>query len=195
MREVAENSRRGGARNLENRARGDCLRKSLYYAAAMKKFVWFFAVILSALAAGAAELLPVEQQVAEAVKSTKVTVVHLWATWCPNCQSELKNGAWGKFIAANPEVNFVFVQVRDEKPATPALEKYGLATLKNLTHVRHPNPAHDSEDQMGSFLGMPVGWIPVTWIYRDGKLRYALNYGQVRFPILQQLVEDAQPRW
>jgi hypothetical protein len=48
---------------------------------------------------------------------------------------------------------------------------------------------------MTTFLGQPMGWIPATWIYRDGKVRYALNYGEIRFPILQQLVDDAQPKW
>lgn len=47
---------------------------------------------------------------------------------------------------------------------------------------------------MTSFMGLRVGWIPSTWVFQNGRLRYALNYGQIRFPILQQLVEDAQPR-
>ena len=38
-------------------------------------------------------------------------------------------------------------------------------------------------------------WIPTTWIYRDGQLRAALNYGEVRFPLLQQLVDDAREKW
>ncbi len=161
----------------------------------MKKFVAALVLAFGCVASSAAELLPVEQQVAEAVKSKKVTVVHLWATWCPNCQSEMKNGGWAKFVTANPEVNFIFVTVRDSKPGGPALAKYGLGTQKNLTQLQHPNGAHDSEDEMTSFLGQSIGWIPVTWIYREGKLRYALNYGQIRFPILQQLVEDAEPKW
>jgi thiol-disulfide isomerase/thioredoxin len=161
----------------------------------MKKFVGFLVIALNCVGLRAAELLPVEQQVTDAVKSEKITVVHLWATWCPNCQSEFKNGGWAKFITANPSVNFLFVKVRDEKPGAPTLAKYGLGPQQNLTQVEHPNGAHDSDAEMSSFLGMPVGWIPVTWIYREGKLRYALNYGQIRFPILQQLVEDAQPKW
>ena len=31
-----------------------------------------------------------QKQVAEAVSSPKITVVHFWAPWCPHCYSELK---------------------------------------------------------------------------------------------------------
>lgn len=160
----------------------------------MKHFPWLMAVLLSCARLGAAELLPVERQVAEAVKSPKVTVVHLWATWCPNCEAELRTGDWKKFIEANPEVNFIFVTVRDEKPGGPALAKYGLGQQKNFTHLQHPNPSRNPETEMTSFLGQRVGWIPVTWVFRGDRLRYALNYGRIRFPILQQLVEDALPQ-
>ena len=28
-----------------------------------------------------------------------------------------------------------------------------------------------------------------------GKLRYALNYGEIRFPMLQQMVDDSTSKW
>ncbi len=161
----------------------------------MKHLPWLVAVLFFCARLGAAELLPIEEQVAEAVKSSKVTVVHLWATWCPNCEAEMRNGGWKKFVEANPEVNFIFVTVRDEKPGGPALAKHGLGPQKNLTHLQHPNASRNPDTEMTSFLGQRVGWIPVTWVFRGGRLRYALNYGQIRFPILQQLVEDALPKW
>jgi hypothetical protein len=37
--------------------------------------------------------------------------------------------------------------------------------------------------------------VPTTWVFKDGMLHYALNYGEVRFPILQQLVNDASADW
>ena len=40
---------------------------------------------------------------------------------------------------------------------------------------------------------MPLSWIPTTWVYKGGDLRYALNYGEVRFPVLQQFLEDSSP--
>jgi hypothetical protein len=42
---------------------------------------------------------------------------------------------------------------------------------------------------------MPVSWIPTTWVYRDGRLRYALNYGELRFPVLGQLIKDSTEKW
>src|SRR6516225_8467492 len=54
-----------------------------------------------------------EQTVLTAIKSPDSTVVHLWAPWCSNCQTELKNGGWLKIVKANPDVRFYFVSVWD----------------------------------------------------------------------------------
>jgi hypothetical protein len=40
-----------------------------------------------------------------------------------------------------------------------------------------------------------VSWIPTTWVFRDGTLRFALNYGELRFAMLDQLVKDASDKW
>lgn len=143
----------------------------------------------------AAELLPIEQQVAEAVKSPKVTIVHFWATWCPNCKAELANGGWRDFIAANPETKVIFVTAWDPKPGTAELEKFGLGAQANFMALQHPNVSRKAEDKMSRFLDMPVSWLPTTWVFRDGKLRYALNYGEVNFPMLQQMVRDSTEAW
>ena len=137
----------------------------------------------------------IEAQVAAAVQSPKVTVVHFWATWCDNCRTELKSGGWAKIVAANPDVNFVFVTVRDEKPGAPVLAKYGLGPQKNFTNLQHPNPSQIKGEQLASFLGLQLGWVPATWVYRDGKQRYAINYGQTRFDMLQQMIADSAGNW
>jgi thiol-disulfide isomerase/thioredoxin len=142
----------------------------------------------------AAALLPIEQQVAEAVKSPKVTIVHFWATWCPNCKVEFTNGGWRDFVAANPDVNVIFITTWDPKAGAPELEKIGLGSQKNFTALQHPNASRKA-DKMGEFLGLPVSWIPTTWVFRDGKLRYALNYGELRFAMLQQMVADSTEAW
>lgn len=145
----------------------------------------------------AAELLPVEREVAAAVKSSQVTVVHLWAPGCANCKTELANGGWSTFIGLNSDVNFVFVTVwaGQDGDGRALLEKNGVGSQKNFELFLHPNASTKAEDKMTEFLGQKITWIPTTWIYRDGRLLYALNYGEVRFPLLQQLIRDASDKW
>src|SRR5439155_93068 len=45
---------------------------------------------------------PAEQKVLEAIKTPDLTVIHLWAPWCSNCQAELKSGGWAKIVRENP---------------------------------------------------------------------------------------------
>lgn len=160
----------------------------------MKTAIVWLALFSLAIVGRAAELLPIEQQVTEMVKAPSVTVVHFWATWCPNCRAENTSGGWKTFVEANPNVKVVFVTVRDDKSGAEELTKYGLGGQKNFTVLQHPNASRNPETEMTSFMGLRVGWIPATWVYQNGRLRYALNYGRIRFPILQQLVEDATPR-
>ena len=73
------------------------------------------------------------------------------------------------------------------------LAKYGLGEQPNFEIWRHPNQARRGSERMTSLLGNPVTWLPTTWVYRGGTLRYAINYGEVRFPMLQQMVDDSRP--
>jgi len=59
----------------------------------------------------------------------------------------------------------------------------------------HPNASRLVADRLNTFLGLPVTWIPTTWVFRDGKLRVAFNYGEIRFPVLQQMMADAERAW
>ncbi len=132
---------------------------------------------------------PLEMQVADLVAGPQVTVVHFWAPWCPNCRAE-------KFLAANPDVKVVFLNIwhKGQDPA-PRLAAAGLGEQPNLLLLTHPNPSRLAADRLNSFLGLPVTWVPTTWIYREGKLRVAFNYGEIRFPVLQQMVDDARNEW
>ena len=85
----------------------------------MKRLLASLLLFAAVLPLRAAELDPIEQQVAEAVKSQKVTIVHFWATWCGNCKHELVSGGWKDFLAANPEVKVIFVTSWDPKPGAP----------------------------------------------------------------------------
>ena len=73
------------------------------------------------------------------------------------------------------------------------LEKYELAQQPNVTVAADPGPR--TGDKIKQFAGLPLSWIPTTWIYKGGDLRYALNYGEVRFPVLQQFLADSQSEW
>lgn len=145
--------------------------------------------------AGDAPAPAVEQRLAEATQSKAVTLVHLWAPWCPNCRAELDSGGWSSFLAANPDVNVVFVTVWNPTDGREVLAKYGVGAQANFQLLLHPNGSRARGEKLSQLLGQPVSWIPTTWVYRDGKLRYALNYGELRFPILQQLVKDASDKW
>jgi len=136
-----------------------------------------------------------EQRLAEATRSEKVTVVHLWAPWCSNCKAELSGGAWSGFISANPGVNFVFVTVWNPGDGRELLAANGVGAQPNVQVLLHPNTSRKRGEMMTELLGMPVSWIPATWVYRRGKLRYALNYGELRFPMLGQMIKDSTETW
>ncbi|WP_221032058.1 TlpA family protein disulfide reductase [Actomonas aquatica] len=135
-----------------------------------------------------------EQRLSEAVSGKGVTVVHLWATWCPNCWNEHDDNGWKNFIEANPEVKVIFVSIWGSKEHDHAeLAKYDLGEQSNLEIWRHPNQARRGSERMVTLLGKEVTWIPTTWVYREGKQRFAINYGEVRFDMLQQMVDDSRP--
>ncbi len=157
--------------------------------------LFLFGSVFAARAADSDAWLPLERQIAELVKSPDVTIVHFWSTWCPNCNAELKSGGWKEFVEKNPKVKVVFITIRDERDGAAELAKFGLGSQKNFLHLQHPNASRRPEAQMTSFMGLRVGWAPATWIYRNDRQRFALNYGQIRFSILQQLVDDTDPKW
>lgn len=148
------------------------------------------------LPAGAASSdTPVDRQVADAIKSSEITIVHLWAPWCTNCMVELKDGGWTSFIEANPEVHFIFVTVWSDKDGRDVLEKSGVAEKANVTILSHPNTKRSGSDRVHSFVGMPVTWVPTTGVFKDGKMYYYLGYGEIHFPLLQQLIRDSRNAW
>lgn len=164
----------------------------------MKRLIFFLAVAAFAATARAAERLPIEQQVAEAIQAETVTIVHFWAPWCPNCYGEIaKPDGWASFIGANPKVNVIFITSWNggQGDGRALLQKHGIGAQKNFQLLLHPNGARRDDERMRTFLGYEVNWLPATWVFSRGKLRYALNYGEVRFSILQQLVKDAAQTW
>jgi thiol-disulfide isomerase/thioredoxin len=165
----------------------------------MNRFRWFltFLVLGSILATGAsaATFKTEEEQVAEAIKSPGVTVVHFWAPWNLNCNAELAKNGWSTFIDTNMETKFIFITSWHNDDGRALLEKNDIGKQANFQLLLHPNPSKKEGERFDKFLGLPVTWLPTTWVFRDGKLRYALSYGEVRFPLLQQLIRDADEKW
>lgn len=163
----------------------------------IKSIRWF--LLSCALAifgrAAIAPKLAVEQQVAEAIKSPKLTIVHFWAPWCSNCKAELTPQGWPAFIKANPDVNFIFVTVWNDDDGRAVLEKAGVASGKNFTLLLHPNSSRKDDEKVRAFMGMEMPWLPTTWMFKDGKILYNIGYGEMRFAILQQFVTDSANKW
>lgn len=136
-----------------------------------------------------------EQNILSAIKSPDLSVVHLWAAWCSNCLAELKSGGWAKMVKDNPQVKFYFVSVWDGgNDGRALLAKYQIADQPNVAMLADPGP-RTGDAKIKQFLGLPLSWIPTTWIFKGGDLRYAMNYGEVRFPVLQQFLEDSKSEW
>ena len=154
-----------------------------------------FALVALLAAASLRAEAAAEQRVLEAVKSPAITVVHLWAPWCSNCQAELKAGGWLKAIKDNPQAKFYFVTVwNNGEDGRAMLQKFQIADQPNVVILADPGP-RTGNGKIRQFAGLPLSWIPTTWIYKGGELRYALNYGEIRFDVLQQFLEDSQSEW
>jgi thiol-disulfide isomerase/thioredoxin len=137
---------------------------------------------------------PAEQKILAAIKSPELSVVHFWAPWCSNCQAELKSGGWLKTVKDNPQVHFYFVSVwNGGEDGRALLKKFEIADQPNVTILADPGPR--GSNHIKQFAGLPLSWIPTTWVYKGGNLRYALNYGEIRFPVLQQFLEDSRSEW
>jgi len=135
-----------------------------------------------------------EQQILAATKSDEATVVHLWAPWCSNCQAELKSGGWAKMVKENPQTRFCFVSVwNGGEDGKAMLQRFGIADQPNVTIVADPGPR--TGNKIKQFAGLPLSWIPTTWVFKGGNMRYALNYGEVRFDVLQQFLADSKNEW
>ena len=158
----------------------------------MKKLLCSFVLMLVSGFALAETAEEFEQRLFEEVSSTGITVVHPWADWCINCVNEHDDDGWKKIIEANPDVTFIFVSVWNSDPDDAGvLAKHGLGDQPNLKIWRHPNQSSRQGERVSALLGVPVTWMPTTWVFRDSRMRYAINYGEVRFDMLQQMLKDS----
>ena len=162
----------------------------------MRRLILLFVVLVLGSVLRAQNAADFEKNVAALVAKPQVTVIHFWAPWCSNCAAEMAPGGWEKFVRDNPKVQVVFINVwhKNEDPA-PKLKAAGLGLPPNLHLLTHPNGSRVAAERVNDFLGLPLTWLPSTWVFRDGKMRFAFNYGEIHFPVLQQLVDDTTKDW
>lgn len=159
----------------------------------MKRLIAFVSLFASLVIPLHAEsVAEFEDMLFEKVSSKDITVVHFWADWCPNCVNEHDNDGWKNFIEANPNITFYFVSVWGSDPDDHGLlAKHGLGDQPNLKILRHPNQSRRQGERVSEMFGVPVTWMPTTWVFRDSRMRYAINYGEVRFDMLDQMIKDS----
>ena len=137
-----------------------------------------------------------ERTVLDTIQAEGIHVVVFWAAWCGNSISQLKRGL-AQSVATHPDVTFTFVSMWDEG-------RTGEATLRqhDVPHralaLGQPGVGEDApkEDRDKTFLGLPVTWIPTTWVFnRGGELATAFNYGEVTAHQLDRAIRGARNSW
>lgn len=122
-----------------------------------------------------------------------VHVVHVWAPWCDNSLVELAP-VWAGAAGRHPGVSFSFVTVwNDGASGADALRQHGVEGVAE--HVL-PGPKPEKAARRATVLGLPVTWIPTTWVFnRGGLLAYAFNYGEVSAEQLAEAIGGAGRSW
>ena len=135
-----------------------------------------------------------ERAVAETIQAEGIHVVVFWAAWCGNSLSQLRRGL-ADSVAEHPDVTFTCVSMWDEgRTGAAPLREHGVPTrARALPGVGEDAP---KEDRDMTFLGLPVTWIPTTWVFnRAGELAYAFNYGEVTKHQLDRAIRGAKNSW
>lgn len=140
--------------------------------------------------------LPAEARVREIIRQEGIHVVHLWAPWCPNSIDGLRAG-WGALVEAHPEVRFTFVTVwSGGASGREALEGLGLAGRVEEVVAAGTGTQEDKAGRRRAFLGLPLTWVPSTWIFREGgTLAFAFNYGEMAGARIAEALEDVRRAW
>ena len=136
-----------------------------------------------------------EARVREIVQSGGIEVVVFWAQWCENSLSQLERGL-AEVIRVNDDVEFTFVSLWDEGcDGAEALREHGIPERARI--LAQPGVGEDDPKEMRckDFLGLPVTWIPTTWVFREGTLAYAFNYGEVTREQFDAALAGARSDW
>ena len=154
------------------------------------------AAVVAALLDPDADLTPAEAAVRDQVLQDGIHVVHFWAPWCDNSRAELSNG-WYQVIEDNPDVTFTFVTIwSDGETGQDVLDHYAIPDNVAVLTQADYGPSDDKANRRLRFLGLPVTWIPTTWVFhKNGELAYAFNYGELQMDQLQQALDGAASSW
>ncbi len=135
-----------------------------------------------------------EARVRAVIAQDGVHVVHFWAPWCDNSTAELGAG-WYEVVERHPDVSFSFVTVwNDGDVGESTLGRYAIPERVERLVVPGVQPA--KAERRLTFLGMPVSWIPTTWVFnRNGELATAFNYGEVTPEQLDAAIAGAASDW
>lgn len=139
-------------------------------------------------------LSPAEAAVRDIVQQDGVHVVHFWAPWCDNSTNELAQG-WYEVVEANPEVSFTFVTLwNGDDIGHDTLDRYAIP--ERVARLVVPAEQPPRGERRTTFLGLPVTWIPTTWVMnRNGQLATAFSYGEVSPEQLTTALEGAASDW
>lgn len=125
------------------------------------------------------------------VDAEGVHVVHVWAPWCDNSLHELRP-VWANHGALGADsVTFVTVWNEGESGAE-TLAAHGV----DVREVVVPGPKPEKEDRRMTILGLPLTWIPTTYVFnRGGLLATAFGYGEITAARLAEAVQGARSGW
>ena len=132
---------------------------------------------------------PTDDALRQRVERPGVHVVHVWAPWCDNSLHELAP-VWAHDTGAD-SVTFVTVW-NDGASGAGLLAAHGVEAAEVVV----PGPKPEKADRRATLLGLPVTWIPTTWVFnRGGLLATAFNHGEITAEQLAQAVAGARSDW
>jgi hypothetical protein len=141
-------------------------------------------------------LTPAERHVLDVIAGDGIHVVHFWAPWCDNSIDELDRGL-GAVLGRQPGVTCTFVTVwNDGASGRDEMRRLGLPDSVGEVVQEDFGPRETKELRRRVFLGLPVTWIPSTWIFhKNGELAFAANYGELEAATLEELLDLARRSW
>ena len=108
--------------------------------------------------------------------------------------AELSNGKGGATLERFGQVALPPGAVRDGEVGESTLARY--AVPERVARLVVPGVAPPKGERRTTFLGLPLTWIPSTWVFnRNGTLATAFNYGEATPAQLDAAIAGAASDW